>query len=230
MKPFLFGLSLLPALVMGQWEASAFGGAGLGRLPTDLMPVTSRGEFQKILFGPSWLAGLQVRHALSGPLHFATGIHWTCITGRDEYWLRGAMYMSTERRLGYVSLPMLVELDAWRMQLGGGFQFGYLAAQQGWFTQDLTFVYGPYAESQTNELGLHAIDIGLAARLSIAIAERWNAGLRYYRGLADIKDHTDGRLSPLWTEQAVLTVAYQLLPRKRTALRDAARPDEPSVD
>jgi hypothetical protein len=220
MKPILLCLALLPAMAHGQWEVSVFGGAGLGRLPTDLMPVTSRGEFQKVLFGPSWSAGLQVRHAISGPLHFTTGIHWTCISGRDEYWLRGAMYRSAERRLGYVSLPMLVGFDAWRMQLGGGFQFGYLAAQQGRFTQELPFVYGPSA-TETGELGLRSIDIGLAARLSITIAERLKAGLWYYRGLADIKDHSDGHLSPLWTEQVVGMVAYRIVPKGRRSKQES---------
>ncbi|HMQ77410.1 MAG TPA: hypothetical protein PKE21_16520 [Flavobacteriales bacterium] len=227
MKPILICLALLPAAVLGQWQLSVFGGAGLGRLPTDLMPATGRGETQKIFFGTSWSAGLQVRHVLSGPLHFATGIHWTCISGRDEYWIGEFMPNSAERRLGYVSLPMLVEVDAWRLQLGAGFQCGYLAAQKGRFIRDLMFVPGSTTVTETRELGLRAFDIGLAARLTTTIAERWNVGIRFFRGLADIKDHTDGQLSPLWTQQLIAVVAYRILPKGRRSKQGSPSIPEP---
>jgi hypothetical protein len=231
MKPFLFSLALLPAVVFGQWEASVFGGVGLGRLPTDLRPATGRGESQKVFFGPGWAAGVAVSHALSKPLRFTTGLHWACISGRDEYWLQGGfLWSSAERRLGYAVLPMLLEAEAGRFRLGGGFQLGLLALQHGRFTYDLRYLPDSYQEFETNDLGLRRFDIGVAAQASVLISPRWRVGLRYYRGLSDIKDHSDMYLSPLWTEQAVLTGAYQLLPRKRTALRDAAAPDEPSVD
>lgn len=231
MKTLLLGLYLLPALVMGQWEASVLGGAGLGRLPTDLGPATGRGESQKVLFGPGWTAGVAMSHALSKPLRFTTGLHWACISGRDEHWLSGGfLWSSAERRLGYAVLPMLLEAEAGRFRLGGGFQLGVLAVQHGRFTYDLRYQPDAYQEYETNDLGLRRTDIGVAAQASVLMAPRWRVGLRYYRGLSDIKDQSDMHLSPLWTEQVVLAVAYQLLPRKRKALRDAAKPDEPSVD
>lgn len=226
-RVILFGLLFMPVVVLGQWDVSVFGGAGLGRLPTDLMPVTSRGEFQEVHSGPSWSAGLAVRHVISAPLHFATGIHWTSMSGRDEYWLRGFMVSSAERRLSYVSLPMLLELDLWRLRMGGGFQVGYLVAQQGWFIQDLTFLSGPYTETSTQELGLRDFDIGLVGRISFMLTPRWEAGIRFYRGMTDIKDHTDGYLSPLWTQQLIGTVAYRLWPKCGKAEQPATPVPEP---
>lgn len=140
------------------------------------------------------------------------------------------MWSSAERRLGYAVLPMLLEAEAGRFRLGGGFQLGVLALQHGRFTYNPRYQPDAYEEFETDDLGLRRFDIGVAAQASVLIAQRWRLGLRYYRGLSDIKDHTDWHLSPLWTEQSVLTAAYQLLPRKRKVLRDAARPEEPSDD
>lgn len=230
MKSILLCLALLPAMALGQWQVSIFGGAGLGRMPTDLMPVTSRGESQEVVFGPGWIAGGLVSHVLSRPLRFTTGIHWACISGRDEYWVRGMMVNSADRRVGYVALPMLVEADAWRVRLGVGMQAGILTIQYGRFTQDQLFGPYPGKEYETNDLGLRRIDVGLVAQLRVGLGHRWSVGLRYYRGLVDIKDHSDLHLSPLWTEQAVAMFTYQLLPRMRTVLKEAKGREKPAQE
>lgn len=230
MKSILLCLTLLPAMALGQWEVSAFGGAGLGRLPTDLSPVTSRGESQEVHYGPGWIAGGQFSHALSRPFRFTTGIHWACISGRDEYWLQDHMWSSAERRLGYAVLPMLLEAEAGRFRLGGGFQLGVLALQHGRFTYNPRYQPDAYEEFETDDLGLRRFDIGVAAQASVLIAQRWRLGLRYYRGLSDIKDHSDWHLSPLWTEQSVAMFTYQLLPRMRTVLKEAKGREKPAQE
>ncbi len=140
------------------------------------------------------------------------------------------MWSSAERRLGYAVLPMLLEAEAGRFRLGGGFQLGVLALQHGRFTYNPRYQPDAYEEFETDDLGLRRFDIGVAAQASVLIAQRWRLGLRYYRGLSDIKDHTDWHLSQLWTEQVIGIVAYQLLPPRRTALRDAKGREAPTEE
>ncbi|MBX2971634.1 MAG: hypothetical protein KF797_00885 [Flavobacteriales bacterium] len=52
--------------------------------------------------------------------------------------------------------------------------------------------------------------MGVVAEAGVRLCERFDVGVRAYRGLQDVKDHSDGFMSPLFNDQLVLTVGYVL--------------------
>jgi hypothetical protein len=74
-------------------------------------------------------------------------------------------------------------------------------------------------------MGLKHTDFGAVASIDIQLTKLTQAGLRYYHGLQDVKDHTDGLISPLMNQQLVLTFGYRILPKRKPKAKEA--PVEP---
>jgi hypothetical protein len=88
----------------------------------------------------------------------------------------------------------------------------------------------PYADGsgylttqETNDLNLKRTDFGAVGELSFRITDRIGAGLRYYYGLQNIKDPSDGFVAPWMNEQLVLTLSYQVFAKRN------AKPEETPV-
>ncbi|MCC7503289.1 MAG: hypothetical protein IT229_12215, partial [Flavobacteriales bacterium] len=75
--------------------------------------------------------------------------------------------------------------------------------------------------TETKELGLKHTDFGVVGEFGYRISDPMDIGIRYYYGLQDIKDHTDGIQWPLYSEQLVLTVGYRILPKRKAKLEEA---------
>lgn len=217
LKRYLWFLSLL-LLHLGahaQWEVRAFAGGGSGQIRTDLYPVTSRGEFQVVDRRFSWLVGGSAKHKLSGPLSFSTGLHWSFIAGHDEYWQQDRKFRVQDRRVHYLCLPMMVNVDVHRFRLGAGYQLATPLIESGTVSYYYS-IWGVGLEDKiidTKELGLKCTDFGVVGEFDYQITDRMGVGARYYYGLQDIKDHSDGMLWPLMNEQLVLTISYRFLPK-----------------
>jgi hypothetical protein len=215
-------ISVLAALLMAstplqaQWELGVQAGAGTGRINTDLFPATSRGEYQVVDQRFSWLLGVTATHKLSGVLGFSSALYWSSIGGHDEYWSQGVKITTSDRRIHYLCIPLLLRADIGRFGFGLGYQLGTPVAQKG------TFNRYPYADGsgylttqETNDLILKRTDFGVVGELSFRITDRMGAGLRYYYGLQNIKDPSDGYRSPLMNEQLVLAVSYNILSQRK---------------
>lgn len=210
------GLVLVSASLSAQWDLHFQAGAGTGRCVTDLGPLSSRGEYQVLEHRPSWTAGLRAGHTITGRLLFTTGLHWTSIGGYDELWVRDRLANSMEHRYHLLTLPLMVQLRLGRFRVGGGYRFGVPLGGKQTYTQ-YSSVFSPGSTdlvSTTNNPLLEWADMGLLAEASYHGPGRMEFGLRYYRGLVDIRDHSDGFMAPVYPEQVVLLVGYRLLPGK----------------
>jgi hypothetical protein len=223
-------ISVLAALLLAstplqaQWELGVQAGAGTGRINTDLFPATSRGEYQVVDQRFSWLLGVTATHKLSGILGFSSALYWSSIGGHDEYWSRGVKITTSDRRIHYLCIPLLLRADIGRFGFGLGYQLGTPVAQKG------TFNRYPYADGsgylttqETNDLNLKRTDFGVVGELSFRITDRIGAGARYYYGLQNIKDPSDGYIAPWMNEQLVLTLSYQVFAKRK------AKPEETPV-
>jgi len=199
-----------------QWEVRVLAGGGAGRMRTDLYPATSRGDYQVVDSRFSWLLGGSATHKLSGPLSFSTGLYWSFIAGHDEYWQQDVKIRATDRQVHYLCLPMLVQVDLGRIRLGAGYQLATPLVESGTF---YTYPYanglGEYSTKEYKELNLKTTDFGVVGELSCHVTDRMGLGLRYYYGLQNVKDPSDGYTSPLMNEQLVLTVSYRILPKRK---------------
>lgn len=216
-RSYIMGLTaslLAVAPLQAQWEVGLQAGVGTGRINTDLFPATSRGEYQVVHQRPSWSAGARATHPISGRLLFSTGLHWTSIGGHDEHWQRSYLSRSTDHRYHFLSVPLLVQLELGKFRLGGGYRFGIPLGGRVTYTQHAwEFSWNQQdVVSSTNSPLLEWADMGFVAESSFRGPARLEFGLRYYRGLLDIRDHSDGFMAPVYPEQLVLTVGYQLVP------------------
>ena len=199
-----------------QWEVNLHAGGGLGQLRTDLYPATSRGEYQVVDRRFSWLLGGSAAHKLSGPLSFSTGLYWSFISGHDEYWSQDVKIMATDRQVHYLYLPLMIQLDLGRFRFGAGYQLGTPLVGSGTFhTYPYANGLGEYSTKEYNDLALTPTDFGAVGEFSFRISDRMGSGFRYYYGLQNVKDPSDGYRSPLMTEQFVLTISYSILPKRK---------------
>lgn len=225
------GLTLLLialAPLQAQWEVGVQAGAGTGRINTDVFAATSRGEYQVMDQRPSWAAGIWAVHPISGKLVFTTGLHWSSVGGHDEHWQRGYLARSNDHRYHFLSVPMLVQVEFGKFRLGGGYRFGIPLGGRTTYTQHAWefSLYEHDVVSSTNSPLLEWADMGFVAEASFRGPSQLEFGLRYYRGLLDIRDHSDGFMALLFPEQLVLTVGYRLLPGKGMKNAQAPVPSE----
>jgi hypothetical protein len=229
MAAFFFRAAMLVGSVFlghesaGQWEVRVLAGGGLGQIRTELYPATSRGEYQVVDRRFSWLLGGSATHKLSGPLSFSTGLYWSFIAGHDEYWQQDRKFLVEDRQVHYLCLPMMVNVEVHRFHLGAGYQLATPLIESGTFAYYYS-VWGVGLEDKiidTKDLGLKHTDLGVLGEFGYRISDRMDIGARYYYGLQDIKDHTDGTRSPLMNEQLVLTVSYRILPKRRAKAEEA---------
>jgi hypothetical protein len=164
-------------------------------------------------------------------MSFSTGLHWSFIAGHDEYWSQEVKVMATDRQVHYLCLPLLVHLDLSRFGFGLGYQLGTPLIESGTFYRyPYANGFGEYSEQEVEDLGLKSTDFGLVGEFDYQISDRVGVGARYYYGLQDIKDHSDGILWPLMNEQLVLTISYRILPKPKAKTEEApteqAQPSE----
>lgn len=207
---------------VAQWEVRVLAGGGAGQMRTDLYPATSRGEYQVVDRRFSWLLGGSATHKLSGPLSFSTGLYWTFIAGHDEYWQQDVKIRATDRQVHYLYVPMMVQVDLGRFRFGAGYQLGTPLVESGTFN---TYPYadgsGEYSTKEYKDLVLTPTDFGALGELGFRFADRMEVGARYYYGLQNVKDPSDGYRSPLRNEQLVLTISYRILPKHKAKTEEA---------
>ena len=195
-------------------------GGGAGRIRTNLFPLDSRGEYQVVSYRPSWMAGAVALHPLSTHVAFRTGLYWSFISGHDEYWMKGQLYAEADRRIHYLCLPLLVQVEFHGVHLAAGYRAGFALHEDGTF-----ITHNEEDDLYTTEnLGLKRLDMGLAAELGYRVSDRIDLGIDYYYGVRDIKDHSDGYLSPLMNEQLVFVVGYRIIPRLQPKAREKEEP------
>ena len=212
----LVGLLLSMASAQAQWEVRVLAGGGNGRMRTDLYPATSRGEYQVVDRRFSWLLGGSATHKLSGPLSFSTGLYWSFIAGHDEYWQQDVKIRATDRQVHYLYVPLIVQLDLGRFRFGAGYQLGTPVVGSGTFhTYPYANGLGEFSTTETNDLLLKPTDFGVVGELGLLLSDRMALGIRYYYGLQNVKDPSDGVRSPLMNEQLVLTIGYNILPKRK---------------
>jgi hypothetical protein len=211
-----------------QWELHAWGGLGTGLVRTEYAIVESRGERQSAERQVAWSVGTDASHSITEKLTFRTGIVASSFGGQAGYWARDLLWEEQEWRVHYLYVPLLVRFNFHRAYAGAGYQLGIPI--QGSSTG--TF-YGPYASGTLSAVhygsdmkSLLKTDIGVVAEAGYAVTERIDAGLRYNKGLRDIRAHTDGVKDPLYTEQLILAVRYQVLPRAQKEAQAAPLPPE----
>lgn len=155
-------------------------------------------------------------HKLSGPVGFSTGLYWSFIAGHDEYWQQDVKIMETDRQVHYLSLPMMVHVVLGRLWIGAGYQLAAPLVQSGTFnTYPYSNGFGGTSTIETNDLGLKSTDFGVVGEVNCRITDRVGSGIRFYNGLQNVKDPSDGILWPLMNEQVAITLHYQILPRRR---------------
>ena len=124
--------------------------------------------------------------------------------------------MATDRQVHYLYLPLMIQLELGRFRFGAGYQLGTPLVGSGTFH---TYPYangsGEYSTKEYNDLVLTPTDFGAVGELSFRITDRMGSGFRYYYGLQNVKDPSDGYRSPLMTEQFVLTISYSILPKRK---------------
>ena len=212
----LVGLLLSVVSAQGQWEVGVLVGAGTGRMNTDLWPATGRGEYQVVDRRFSWLLGGSATHKLSGPLSFSTGLYWSFIAGHDEYWQQDVKIRATDRQVHYLNVPLIVQLDLGRFRFGAGYQLGTPFMESGTFhTYPYANGWGEYSNKEYSDLALTRTDFGAVGELGLRFSDRMALGIRYYYGLQNVKDPSDGIRSPLMNEQLVLTIGYNILPKRK---------------
>lgn len=208
-----------------QWNIRITGGAGLSRMNTDLSPVTSRGEFQVVDRCFSWMLAGSATHKVTGRLSFTTGLYWSFIAGHDEYWIQNVKVQEADRRVHYLSLPMMVHVEFGRFRFGAGYQLATpIVASGTFYTYPYANGFGEYSATETKKLGLKHTDIGVVGELGYHISDQIDVGAHYYYGLQDVKDHSDGIRSPLHNEQFVITVGYRVLPKVKAKPSEEVKP------
>jgi hypothetical protein len=210
----------------GQWRVDILAGGGTGRIRTDLYPIESRGEYQVVERRPSLFLGFTAGHTISGPLSFSTGLNWTMISGHDEYWIRGYRVSVSDRKVQYLYAPLIVSFEFHRMRIGGGYQLGVPIHGSGDFSQNYSWLGPDDRTYSTDDLGLRKVDLGVVGELAYRPLDRVTICARYYYGLQDVKDHSDWEMSPLWNEQLVVVVGYQLFPKRARDPEPKAVPEE----
>ena len=138
--------------------------------------------------------------------------------------------MEADREIHYLCLPLLVQFELHGFHLAAGYRAGFAVFEHGTFVtynewmgfgqEDVTYT--------TDDLGLRRLDMGLATELGYRVSDRIDLGMHYYYGVRDIKDHSDGFLSPLMNEQLIFMVGYRIIPRLRPKARqnEEAMPEE----
>ena len=136
------------------------------------------------------------------------------------------MIRSTDRAVHSLCLPMMVDVSLWRFRIGTGLQVATPLVERGTFrTFPSANGYGTPTSEEVDDMGLKHTDFGAVASIDIQLTKLTQAGLRYYHGLQDVKDHTDGLISPLMNQQLVLTFGYRILPKRKPKAKEA--PVEP---
>ncbi len=227
----LVGLLLTVASAQAQWEVRVLAGGGTGRMRTDLYPATSRGEYQVVDRRFSCLLGGSATHKLSGPLSFSTGLYWSFIAGHDEYWQQDVKIMATDRQVHYLYVPLMVQLDLGRFRFGAGYQLGTPVVGSGTFhTYPYANGWGEYSTKEYSDLALTPTDFGAVGELGLRFSDRMALGIRYYYGLQNVKDPSDGIRSPLMNEQLVLTIGYRVLPKRKVKAEDTPKQETVPVE
>lgn len=214
------------------WEVRILAGGGIGKMETDLHPTVSRGDRQVVDVRSSWILGGRVSHPVSGPLSLSIGVHWSHIAGHDEYWSQGKKIEEEDRQVHYLCLPMLVQVAFHRIHLGAGYQLALPLTGSGKFhSYPYANGYGRDVVYVAKDLGLKALDMGLVVEATYHFSDRIDAGVRYFHGVQDMKDHSDGILFPLLNRQLLLTVGYRILPRLGPKAGTKASPEsEPAAE
>ena len=209
---------LLPAAhARGQWEVRAMVGPGLSRINTDMHLALGRDEAQAVQHRFSWLLGATATHPITDKLDFGTGLCFSAFNGNNELWIRGNLAQEQQWQLQYLHLPLIVHFRWQGAHVGAGYQLGIPVAGAITFTNHNTWMGMPDQRSSTHRLDLLRVDAGIVAEAGYDLGKKFGVGLRYYRGLSDIKDHSDGLMDPLYPEQFVLVVSYGLLPKAKPA-------------
>ena len=128
-----------------------------------------------------------------------------------------------DQQVHYLALPMVVQVEVWRLRLGAGYQLSTPLGGSGTYA-NLYSTYGFGLEDQIYEyddLGLKPVDMGVVGELEYRISDRLDAGGRLYYGLLDAKDHSDGFMFPQMNEQLVLTISYRILPKRKAKAEEA---------
>lgn len=209
-----------------QWQLQAVGGAGASRLTTDLSAVTSRGEFQVVDRRLSWTIGARASHSITDQLAFSSGLIWSAFYGHNEHWVLGNLAQERDYALHYLYVPLLIHFQWHRARLGAGSQSGIPVLGRITYTDRNAWMgYGmPDHQSSTNNVDLLRMDIGLVAEAGYGITKKLEAGIRYYRGMRDVRDHSDGIMAPLYTEQFALVLSYCFLPKAKPAKMEHQAP------
>ncbi len=214
---------LLPATqARGQWEVRAMGGPGLSRINTQMHLARGRDEAQVVQHRFSWLLGATATHPIMDKLDISSGLLWSAFNGNNELWIRGNLTQEQQWRIQFLYLPLMVHFRWRSAHIGAGYQYGIPVAGTITFTDHNAWMGMADQQTSTHDLGLLRADMGVVAEAGYDPGKKIGAGLRYSRGLADIKDHSDGLIDPLYTEQLVLVLSYRLLPRARSAPPDPA--------
>lgn len=212
----------------GQWEVRALAGAGLSRFNTDMHLAHGRDETQAVQHRFSWLLGATAAHSITDKLAFSSGLCWSAFNGNNELWVRGNLAQEQQWQLQYLYLPLMVHFR-WRgARAGAGYQLGIPVASSITFTDHNAWMGMPDQRSSTHRLDLLRADAGIVAEAGYDLGKKFGVGLRYYRGLSDIKDHSDGLMAPLYPEQFVLVVSYGLLPMAKPAKPEVPVPASPA--
>ncbi len=209
---------LLPAAhARGQWEVRAMGGPGLSRINTRMHMALGRDEAQAVHHRFSWLLGATATHPITDKLAFGTGLCFSAFNGNNELWIRGNLAQEQQHRLQYMYLPLMVHFRWQGVHAGAGYQFGVPVGCTITYTSHNGWMGMADQQFSTHDQALLRADMGVVAEAGYDPGKKIGAGLRYSRGLADIRDHSDGLIDPLYTEQLVLVLSYRLLPRARPA-------------
>ncbi|MBS1547573.1 MAG: PorT family protein [Bacteroidetes bacterium] len=204
------------AHALGQWEVRAYGGAGLSRLNTQMHLAQGRDEAQTVQYRFSWLLGATAAHPITDKLTFGSGLCWSAFNGHNELRIRGNLTQEQQWELQYVYLPLMINFRWQGVHVGAGYQFGVPVANTIAFTDHNAWMGMADSRSSTHRLDLLRTDMGVVAEAGYAFGGKVGAGIRYYRGLCDIKDHSDGMMDPYYTEQFAVVLSYCFLRQANT--------------
>ena len=212
--------SLLTGEVIGQWDVRIVGGGGFGRIRSDESPITSRGEYQVVEVRPSFLLGASLGHKIAGPLHFSIGMHWAMLRGHDEYWIVDYKYSEADRRIHYVCVPMLAQFVFRGVHVGLGYQLGVPFSEYGTGSTYYSAFGLEDVSYNSRRLGIKKTDLGVVAEVGYHVSDHFGLSARFYHGLQNIKDPSDGMAGELYTQQLVLTVGYRIMRRNKKPVQE----------
>lgn len=213
----LFFLCVAALRSTAQWNVDIIAGGGPGRLNTDLSVAERRGEEEVVDQRMSWALGGMASSPMAGRFYFSTGLLWSMTDGHDEHWIRGYLVTERDLRIHLLHVPVLVGARFGRAHIATGSQWGVVLHSSGTFSTYYSWIGGPDKTSTADDLFLKKIDFGAVVEGGFDLTDRCIVGARYYYGMRDLKDHTDGILSPLSAEQLLLTFRYRILPGRKEA-------------